>query len=111
MSTMDQLRTLFLQISDRDRAQFMAWLASWEGAPVEVPGIASDATICGGDATIVRTRIPVWVLEQMRRLGIDEEDILRSYPTLRADDLLHAWMYVERHRDEIDQRIEENERA
>jgi uncharacterized protein (DUF433 family) len=59
----------------------------------------------------VRTRIPVWVLEQLRRQGICEAELLRSYPTLRAEDLANAWGYVRAHREEIDQQIRENEEA
>ncbi len=51
------------------------------------------------------------VLEQMRREGIREADILRSYPTLQAEDLAAAWAYVRAHRDEIDRQIRENEEA
>ncbi len=73
------------------------------------PGIESRPGVCGGAACIVRTRIPVWVLEQFRRLGVSEADLLGSYPTLRAEDLANAWVYVDRHRDEIDLQILENE--
>jgi len=41
-----------------------------------------------GEPCIVRTRIPVWALEPSRRLGISEEELLRSYPALRAEDLV-----------------------
>lgn len=74
-------------------------------------GIESTPGVCGGEARIVRTRIPVWALEQMRRLGMSEAEILRSYPTLRAEDLVHAWAYVELHREEIDEQILANEDA
>ncbi|MDX6380695.1 MAG: hypothetical protein QOI57_1719, partial [Rubrobacteraceae bacterium] len=60
---------------------------------------------------IVRTRIPVWVLEQARRLGVTEADLLRSYPALRAEDLVHAWAYARAHREEIERQIRENEEA
>ncbi len=60
------------------------------------PGIASLPGVCGGEPCIVRTRIPVWVLEQSRRGGISEADLLRNYPTLRAEDLANAWAYVRR---------------
>lgn len=74
-----------------------------------LPGIETRPGVCGGAACIVHTRIPVWVLEQSRRLGLSDADLLRSYPTLRADDLTNAWAYVRRHRDEIDLQIRENE--
>ena len=67
--------------------------------------------MCGGEPRIVRTRIPVWVLVQARRLGVSEADLLRSYPTLRAEDLANAWAFLRTHRDEIEQQIHENEEA
>ena len=75
------------------------------------PGVESTPGVCGGEPRIVRTRIPVWILEQMRRQGVIEADILRSYPTLRAEDLAAAWAYVRVHRSEIEQQIRENEEA
>jgi uncharacterized protein (DUF433 family) len=54
------------------------------------PGIESTPNVCGGEPCIVRTRIPVWVLVQVRNLGMSEANILESYPTLRAEDLLNA---------------------
>ena len=75
------------------------------------PGIESRPGVCGGEPCVVRTRIPVWLLEQARRLGTGEADLLRCYPTLRAEDLVQAWAYVRSHRDEIEQQIRENEEA
>ena len=74
-------------------------------------GIESRPEVCGGEPCIVRTRIPVWLLDQARRLGTSEADLLRSYPTLRAEELVHAWAYVRAHRDEIEQQIRDNEGA
>ena len=73
------------------------------------PGIDSIDGVCGGEPIIVRTRIPVWVLEQARRLGSTEAELLRLYPTLQAEDLASAWAYVRSHRDKIDQQIREHE--
>ena len=73
------------------------------------PGIESRPGVCGGEPCIVRTRIPVWMLEQARRLGVSEAELLRSYPTLRAEDLANAWAYVRSHRDEINREIQDNE--
>ncbi len=65
----------------------------------------------GGEPRIVRTRIPVWVLVEARRLGSSEADLLRNYPSLRAEDLVNAFGYYRAHRDEIEQQIRENEEA
>jgi uncharacterized protein (DUF433 family) len=75
------------------------------------PGIEKTPGVAGGSGCIVRTRIPVWVLEGYRRLGWTEAKILASYPTLRAADLVHAWAYVDAHRPEIDEEIRQNEAA
>ena len=75
------------------------------------PGIEKTPGIAGGEACIVRTRIPVWVLENYRRLGWSEAKILENYPTLRASDLVHTWAYADAHHDDIDRAIQENEEA
>ena len=49
------------------------------------------------------------VLERARQMGASETDILKMYPTLRADDPVNAWAYVQLHREEIEQQIRENE--
>jgi uncharacterized protein (DUF433 family) len=74
-------------------------------------GIESTPGVCGGDPRIAGTRIPVWTLEQYRRLGMTEAQLLASYPGLRAADLVNAWAYVAAHPGEIDQQIRENEEA
>jgi len=75
----------------------------------DFPLIVSTPDVCGGASRFIRTRIPVWTVERMRQLGVSENDILRSYPTLRAADLLQAWSFAEQHRNEIEQAIHENE--
>lgn len=72
-------------------------------------GIETTPGVCGGDARIAQTRIPVWTLEGYRRLGMSEAEILAAYPGLRATDLVNAWSYVAAHRDEVDRLIRENE--
>ncbi len=73
------------------------------------PGIERLAGVSGEAACIVRTRIPVWVLEQARRLGTSEADLLLAYPSLRATDLANAWAYVHSYLAEINAAIAENE--
>jgi uncharacterized protein (DUF433 family) len=73
------------------------------------PGIDSQPGVCGGEPCIVRTRIPVWLLVQTRRLGAIEADLLRAYSTLRAQDLVEAWAYWQAHPDEIERQIQANE--
>jgi uncharacterized protein (DUF433 family) len=75
------------------------------------PGIESTPGVAGGEPCIVRTRIPVWTLVRARQLGASDAEILRSYPTLRAEDLVHAWAYYDVHREEIERQIQANEAA
>jgi uncharacterized protein (DUF433 family) len=76
----------------------------------EFPSVVRTPGICGGSARLIRTRIPVWLLQQMRELGFTEAKILESYPTLTAGDLVQAWGYAATHQDEIHKEIEENDR-
>ena len=39
------------------------------------PGIEQTPGVQGGDARIVRTRIPIWTLEAYRRLGLQERPL------------------------------------
>ena len=73
------------------------------------PDIECTPGVCGGDACVARTRIPVWVLVRAHQLGGSDEDILEDYPTLCHDDLDNAWAYYELHRAHIDQQIADNE--
>ena len=74
-------------------------------------GIESTPGVCGGDPRIAGTRIPVWTLEQYRRLGLSEAQILGAFPGLRAADLVNAWAYVASHPADIERQIIENEEA
>jgi uncharacterized protein (DUF433 family) len=92
-----------------EKAQVLQWVVRDLGEAF--PGIESTPGVCGGEPCIVRTRIPVWLLVQARRLGASEADLLRSYPTLRAEDLANAWAYYRAHREEIEEQIRQHEAA
>ena len=109
MSALDEARKLLPTMTPAEKAQLLQWVA--RELSDAFPGIESVDGVCGGEPCIVRTRIPVWVLVQARRLGSNEADLLRAYPTLRAEDLVNAWAYADSHRDEIGQQIRENEAA
>jgi len=74
-------------------------------------GIEKTANVCGGDACVASTRIPVWVLEQARRLGATISDLLADYPSLTDEDLAASWEYVRANRSEIESAIRDNEEA
>jgi uncharacterized protein (DUF433 family) len=100
----------FLATMNRaEKVELLQWIIRDLGEAAA--GVESRPGVCGGEPCIVRTRIPVWVLEQSRRQGVGEADLLKSYPTLRAADLANAWAYVQSHREEIDAQIRANEEA
>jgi uncharacterized protein (DUF433 family) len=109
MNTFQQIENLLSSLKRSEKARILQWMARDLGD--SYPGIESMPDICGGEPCIVRTRIPVWLLVQARNLGMSEAEILNSYPTLRAEDLVNAWAYYRSHRSEIDQQITDNEAA
>jgi uncharacterized protein (DUF433 family) len=109
MGVVQEAEALLAKMSPAEKAQLLQVVVRDIGEAF--PGIESMPNVIGGDPCIVRTRIPVWLLEQARRLGASESDLLSDYPSLRAEDLVNAWAYVRAHRDEIDQQIEKQESA
>jgi uncharacterized protein (DUF433 family) len=67
--------------------------------------------VCGGDARIGTTRIPVWLLVLARKRGQTDAHLLDSYPTLTAADLDAAWDYYREYPVEIEQAIWFNDTA
>jgi len=106
-TTFDEAQSLVAALPRQERARLFVWMAA--DLADQLPGIEFDPRVCGGSARIAGTRIPVWSLESWRRLGADDPEILRNHPSLHAADLVNAWRYVERHRQEIDREIQEND--
>jgi uncharacterized protein (DUF433 family) len=109
VSTLKEAEQLLSTLTRPEKAQLLQWVVRDLGDAF--PGIDSRPEVCGGEPCIVRTRIPVWLLAQARSLGASEADLLRSYPSLRAEDLANAWAYERAYREEIERQIEENESA
>lgn len=109
MTALQEAERLLPRLSRTEKAVLARRLVSELGDVFT--GIESHPEVCGGEACVVRTRIPVWVLEQARRLGVGQDDLLRCYPTLRPDDITEAWAYAAAHTAEMDQQIRENEAA
>ena len=88
MSALEAAEQLLAKLSRAEKAQVLQWAARDLGDAF--PGIESRPGVCGGEPCIVRTRIPAWVLEQARRLGTSEAELLRiirhseprTWPTL-----------------------------
>ena len=109
MNTLQEMETALSTLTRGEKAQLLQVLARDLGDAF--PGIDSTPGVSGGEPCIVRTRIPVWILVQARQLGVNDAELLASYPTLRAEDLANAWAYYRSHQDEIEQQITENECA
>jgi uncharacterized protein (DUF433 family) len=109
MTALEEVDKLWPRLTRAEKAQLLQWAARDVGEAF--PGIESTPGVCGGEPCIVRTRIPVWVLEQGRRQGLSDAELLAAYPTLRAEDLANAWAYARSHREQIDEQIRENEAA
>lgn len=74
-----------------------------ELAIVRTPGV------CGGSARIAGTRIPVWTVAALWRAGATDRQVLEAYPTMSANQLSEARLYLQGHEAEIDQDIREQE--
>jgi uncharacterized protein (DUF433 family) len=109
MQALQEIEHLLTTLTRAEKAQVLQWIVRDLGDAF--PDIESTPGVCGGEPCIVRTRIPVWVLVQAKRLGTSEADLLRSYPTLRAEDLANAWAYARVHQEEIEHDILANETA
>ncbi|MAD79818.1 MAG: hypothetical protein CMJ50_03090 [Planctomycetaceae bacterium] len=67
--------------------------------------------VCGGDARISGTRIPVWMLLESRDAGYTDRVLLDNYSFLSQEDLDSAWDYAKDHEAELRQQIAENQDA
>lgn len=79
---------------------------------VEVaPGIFKTPDLCGGSACVAHFRIPVWVLDGYRQLGLTDAELLETYPMLTPEHLTAAWAYADANPDEIAEEVRENDEA
>jgi uncharacterized protein (DUF433 family) len=105
--TLKELEPQLLALSATEKSQAIqlilnSLLNSWNG-------IEKTLNVCGGDACIRDTRIPVWLLVSYQKQGLSDAKILEAYPDLNAVDLANAWIYAESHPEEITTAILENE--
>ncbi|MEG4815220.1 DUF433 domain-containing protein [Microcoleus sp. K5-D4] len=107
--TIQELETQVLTLNAVDKAKLISILT--QTLTNGSLGIKKTPGVCGGDACIGNTRIPVWVLVGYRRLGSSDAELLKCYPHLTAADLVNAWAYADAYPEEIEQAIKENEAA
>ena len=101
--TLDEVETIVAALSASDKNRLLKQLAG------ETADIQKTPNVMGGVACIRQTRIPVWMLENARRQGVSEADLLLNYPGLTAKDLANAWDYVKFNPVKIENEIAENE--
>jgi len=107
--TIQELETQVLSLNLADKAKLISILT--QNLTNGSLGIKKTLGVCGGDACIGNTRIPVWVLVGYRRLGSSDAELLKCYPHLTAADLVNAWAYADAYPEEIETAIRENEAA
>jgi uncharacterized protein (DUF433 family) len=108
------------QAGDERQAALSRWLQQNFGAGRKLQGekpvmhlhsIQSTPAVMGGDACIRDTRIPVWLLVEYKRQGMTDSELLQSYPSLNAADLIAAWDYFAANSQEIERQMQEHEEA
>ncbi len=105
--TLKELEKQLLALTPGEKTQAIQLLVqslsnTWQGIE-KTPGV------CGGDARIAKTRLPIWSLVNYRILGASDLRILQDFPHLSAADLANAWAYAEAHPEEIEAAIARNE--
>ncbi len=107
--SLQEMQNLIFRLSPAEKALVLQWVTKdWQGA---YAGIEERPNINGGEVCVVRTRVPVWLLVALRRAGASEADLLRDYPSLRAEDLTNTWAFAAMHKEQIEQDIILNEAA
>lgn len=106
ITSYEDVRDAALHLPKADQARLLSVVAH-EVADA-YPGIEFQPGVCGGSARLIRTRLPVWLLESLRRQGATDAALLAAYPTINAEDLANAWAYARAHREEMDHEIAAN---
>src|SRR6476661_5621223 len=102
--TIQELETLVLTLNAVDKAKLISILT--QTLTNGSLGIKKTPGVCGGDACIGNTRIPVWSLVCDRRLGASDGIILESFPDLTAADLVNAWAYADATQRKLNRQLE-----
>lgn len=106
MTTLEEARTVLNKLSVADRQSVIEWLT--HDSEEVAPGIFRTPGVCGGEACVRDLRLTVWLLEEGRRAGSTDAQLIQSHPTLTREDVTRAWDYVLAHGEEIDRAIREN---
>lgn len=80
MTVLQKVVGMLNELTPAEKAQLLQWVVS--DLTNVFPGIEKTPGVCGGDACIAGTRIPVWSLVNSRKLGMADGQLLDAYPTL-----------------------------
>jgi uncharacterized protein (DUF433 family) len=107
--TLQELETQLLALNPTEKAEAIQILTKTlsNGSL----GITKTVGVCGGDACIANTRLPVWLFVSLRRQGTTDAEFLEFYPYLSAADLVNVWAYADAHPDEIETALREQDEA
>jgi uncharacterized protein (DUF433 family) len=104
---------LLRELPKLDPVEFQRFQAGYQNEFAKtifvMPGIEKTPGVCGGSARLGGSRMPVWLLEEMRRTGTSESKILEGYPWLDLQKLQQAWNYIAAYPEEIEQEIARNQ--
>jgi uncharacterized protein (DUF433 family) len=75
------------------------------------PLVQRTPGVCGGDACIRKTRIPVWLLVLARKQVRTDDQLLADCPVLTLSDLDAGWGYYRANAVEIERAIGFNDTA
>ena len=64
MANLSEFEKLLPSLSPGEKAQILKWVV--QDLADAFPGIDSRPDVCGGEPCVVRTRIPIWLLDQAR---------------------------------------------
>lgn len=106
MQLKDGLTTQILALTLAEKAEVIQLLTQTSSN-----GINKTPGVCGGDACVGNTRIPVWLILSLRRQGAKDVEILQLYPQLSAADLVNSWIYGEAYSEEIETALKEQNEA
>jgi len=91
MSNYEHIISLLENLSREERTSLAHQLV--QSLAHQFRGIVHKPNVNGGNATIIRTRIPVWTLIEAKANGASDLELLQAFPSLNAEDLVNAWHY------------------
>lgn len=106
-AVIEEAARLFAKMDRSEKASALKMLA--DDTDAYYPGIQKTPGVCGGDACIGTSRIPVWLIWAFHRDGLEDRRILDAYPTLTAEDLVNAYSYARLNLEELEEAIQDNE--